>query len=749
MAIQPDAKRPDVYTIYADQAGLGMPDRDYFLSDDAKFVAMRDKYHKYVVDLLALTGHKDATGAATKVVALETRLARAQWPNVDLRNVDKVYNPFDLAGAGKLTPAIDWPRYLEMMGVADHDSVIIGEPSYFKELSRAFGDVPLAVWRDYLRVRVVDDLAPYLNAAVVERSFDFNGRTITGTPQIRPRWKRALGEAEASIGDMLGKAYVARHYPPAAKARMDQLVANLLAAFASSIDELEWMGPETRRAAHAKLDSFTVKIGYPEKWKDYPGLVIRRDDLVGNVLRAREVNHRREVRKLGQPIDRTEWLMTPQTVNAYYNPLANEIVFPAAILQPPFFDMNADDAVNYGGIGAVIGHEISHGFDDQGRKFDGQGMLRDWWTEEDNGRFQARAGALASQYSAFSPIAGLNVNGELTLGENIGDLSGLAVAYKAYHLAQGGKHPAGDRRLHRRPALLHRLGPGLGAQVPRRRAAQAPAHRSAQPERVPLQRRGAQHAAVRRRVRRQARRRPVPPTRAAGTHLVNCRSTNHGHGEPHMRTLKVSLLAFGSLLLSACGYNTLQVQDEATKSAWAEVVNQYQRRADLIPNLVNTVKGYAAQEQAVLLGVTEARAKASQITVNADDPASLAAFQQAQGEVSSALSRLLVTVENYPDLKSDQNFRDLQAQLEGTENRITVARNRFIQTVQDFNVTVRKFPTNLTAMIFGYKVKPNFTVADEAAISKPPTVDFNTTPAPPPTVPEPAPTTEPAPAPST
>ena len=452
MAIQPDAKRPDVYTIYADQAGLGMPDRDYFLSDDAKFVAMRDKYHKYVVDLLALTGHKDATGAATKVVALETRLARAQWPNVDLRNVDKVYNPFDLAGAGKLTPAIDWPRYLEMMGVADHDSVIIGEPSYFKELSRAFGDVPLPVWRDYLRVRVVDDLAPYLNAAVVERSFDFNGRTITGTPQIRPRWKRALGEAEASIGDMLGKAYVARHYPPAAKARMDQLVANLLAAFASSIDELEWMGPETRRAAHAKLDSFTVKIGYPEKWKDYPGLVIRRDDLVGNVLRAREVNHRREVRKLGQPIDRTEWLMTPQTVNAYYNPLANEIVFPAAILQPPFFDMNADDAVNYGGIGAVIGHEISHGFDDQGRKFDGQGMLRDWWTEEDNGRFQARAGALVSQYSAFSPIAGLNVNGELTLGENIGDLSGLAVAYKAYHLAQGGKAPpvidgfTGDQR---------------------------------------------------------------------------------------------------------------------------------------------------------------------------------------------------------------------------------------------------------------------------------------------------------------
>jgi putative endopeptidase len=437
MGIQPDAKRPDVYTIYADQAGLGMPDRDYFLSDDAKFVAMREKYLEYVNDLLGLAGRKNAAQAAKAVMALETRLARAQWTNVELRDVDKVYNPYDLAGAAKLTPAIDWPRYLEMMGVAGHDSVIIGEPSYFKALSGALADVPLATWKDYLRVRVVDELAPYLNAAVVERAFDFNGRTLTGTPQLRPRWKRGLAETESAIGDMLGKAYVARHFPPAAKARMDQLIANLRAAFASSIDELDWMGPETRREAHAKLDTFTVKIGYPEKWKDYPGLVIRRDDLVGNVLRAREVNHRREIRKLGQPIDRTEWFMTPQTVNAYYNPLANEIVFPAAILQPPFFDMQADDAVIYGGIGAVIGHEISHGFDDQGRKFDGTGMLRDWWTADDSERFHTRAGALVSQYSAFSPIAGANVNGELTLGENIGDLSGLAVAYKAYRIALG------------------------------------------------------------------------------------------------------------------------------------------------------------------------------------------------------------------------------------------------------------------------------------------------------------------------
>ena len=453
MTIQPDAKRPDVYTVYADQAGLGMPDRDYYLSEDAKFVAMREKYLAYVATLLKNVGPPGVvTDQARAVVELETRLAKAQWPKVDLRDVDKVYNPYDLAGARKLTPAIDWPAYLELMGIAGHDSVIIGEPSYFQELSNALRNAPLAVWRNYLRVRVADELAPYLNAAMVEFAFDFNGRTLTGTPQIRPRWKRGLAATEAAIGDMLGKAYVARHYPPAAKARMDQLVANLRAAFASSIDELEWMGPETRREAHAKLDSFTVKIGYPEKWKEYQGLVVRRDDLVGNVLRAREVNHRREVRKLGQPIDRTEWLMTPQTVNAYYYPPANEIVFPAAILQPPFFDMNADDAVNYGGIGAVIGHEISHGFDDQGRKFDGKGMLRDWWTEEDNGRFQARAGVLVSQYSAFSPLTGLNVNGQLTLGENIGDLSGVAVAYKAYRIALGGAAPpvidgfTGDQR---------------------------------------------------------------------------------------------------------------------------------------------------------------------------------------------------------------------------------------------------------------------------------------------------------------
>ena len=299
--------------------------------------------------------------------------------------------------------------------------------------------MPLATWKDYLTLRTIDAYSPYLSKAFVDENFDFYQRTLTGTPQIKPRWKRALGELEGSTGDLLGQEYVKRHFPPEAKQRMDVLVGNLLKAFDVSIDELAWMGPETKQAAHDKVRNFTVKIGYPTKWKDYTGLVVDKDDLLGNVLRARAVNVQRELKKVGQPVDKTEWGMTPQTVNAYYNPLANEIVFPAAILQPPFFDMKADDAVNYGGIGAVIGHEISHGFDDQGRKFDGKGVLRDWWTDKDNELFMARANALVQQYNAFSPIPGMNVNGELTLGENIGDLSGLAVARKAYQIALDGK----------------------------------------------------------------------------------------------------------------------------------------------------------------------------------------------------------------------------------------------------------------------------------------------------------------------
>jgi predicted metalloendopeptidase len=449
--IQPDAKRPDVYTIYADQSGLGMPERDYYLSKDARFTEIRGKYEQHIAKVFALAGRKDGAAAAKRVMAFETRLAKASWAPVDLRDVDKTYNPFDVAGAMQATPGVDWAAWLESMGIR-HDQLIVGQPSYFKELGKALNDVPLATWRDYLKLRVIDDFSPYLSQAFVDEHFDFYGRTLSGTPQLKPRWKRGLDQTETSMGDLLGKEYVKRHFPPEAKQRMDALVANLLKAFEVSIDELEWMGPETKQQAHEKIRNFTVKIGYPEKWKSYDGLVTTRDDLVGNVQRAREVNVKRELAKLGKPIDKTEWFMTPQTVNAYYNPLANEIVFPAAILQPPFFDMKADDAVNYGGIGAVIGHEISHGFDDQGRKFDGKGMLRDWWTSADNERFMARANMLVKQYDAFSPLPGMNVNGQLTLGENIGDLSGLAVAYKAYKLSLDGKPAAtldgftGDQR---------------------------------------------------------------------------------------------------------------------------------------------------------------------------------------------------------------------------------------------------------------------------------------------------------------
>jgi len=439
LLIQPDARNPDAYTAYVDQFGLGMPDRDYYLGDDAKFTELRGRYRVYLAGLLELAGRPKAAASAAKVLDLETRLARAQWTRVELRDVEKGYNPHTVAEANALTPGFDWNAWRAAAQIPQQGQFIVGQPGYFKAMAEAVRTVPLDVWKDYLRVRVIDDLAPYLSDAFVRRHFEFHEGAISGAEAIRPRWKRGLQQTEAVMGDILGKAYVARHFPPEAKRRMDELVAHLLEAFGESIDELEWMGPETRREARAKLAAITVKIGYPAKWKEYPGLEVRRGDLVGNVLRAREANYRRETGKLGQAVDRTEWIMTPQTVNAYYGPLGNEIVFPAAILQPPFFDMNADDAVNYGGIGAIIGHEISHGFDDQGRKFDGKGALRDWWTAEDNTRFQSRAGQLITQYSAFSPLPGLTVNGELTLGENIGDLSGIAVAYKAYRLSLGGQ----------------------------------------------------------------------------------------------------------------------------------------------------------------------------------------------------------------------------------------------------------------------------------------------------------------------
>jgi putative endopeptidase len=434
-----DAKNPDLNTLWVTQSGLGLPERDYYFSDDKRFVEIRAAYEKHIDNVFRLAGREDSTAVARQLMEFETRIANASWPAVKMRSLETLYNPMSVADAEEATPGIDWSAWLEQMTLPGSGQIVLGQKDYFQEVGKALGEVPLATWKDYLTLRAIDAYSPYLSKAFVDENFDFYQRTLSGTPQIKPRWKRALAEIENSAGDLLGKEYVKRHFPPEAKQRMDVLVGNLLKAFDASIDELAWMGPETRKEAHDKVRNFTVKIGYPTKWKSYDGLVTHKDDLLGNVLRAREVNVQRELKKVGQPVDKTEWGMTPQTVNAYYNPLANEIVFPAAILQPPFFDMNADDAVNYGGIGAVIGHEISHGFDDEGRKFDGRGVLRDWWTDKDNELFMARAGSLVKQYNAFSPIPGMNVNGELTLGENIGDLSGLAVAHKAYQLALAGK----------------------------------------------------------------------------------------------------------------------------------------------------------------------------------------------------------------------------------------------------------------------------------------------------------------------
>ncbi len=435
--VNADARQPGVNVLYVDQFGLGMPDPDYYLKKEGRFAEVRGQYESYLRELLSLAGRDGAAASASAVLELETRLAGAQWPKVDLRDPDKVYNPYDPAAAAALTPGFDWSRWLAAAGLPPQPKLVIGQPSYFKAFATALGEVPLATWKDYLRVRVLDDCAPLMGGKFELAAFGFREQALAGVEEMRPRWKRGLQQVEFVQGDALGRLYVAKHFPPQAKEHMKVLVGNLLAAFGSSIDELEWMGPATRQAAHAKLAKFTVKIGYPDQWPGLEDVTMASDDLVGNVMRSRAAKRRHEFGTVGQPVDRSKWEMTPQTVNAYYNPLANEIVFPAAILQPPFFDLRADDAVNYGGIGAVIGHEISHGFDDQGRKFDGDGTLRDWWTGDDNDKFRARAGRLVGQYSAFSPMPGMNLKGDLTLGENIGDLSGLAVAYRAYRRSLG------------------------------------------------------------------------------------------------------------------------------------------------------------------------------------------------------------------------------------------------------------------------------------------------------------------------
>ncbi|HEX3122340.1 MAG TPA: M13-type metalloendopeptidase [Rhodanobacteraceae bacterium] len=441
VAIHQDNKDATKYVADLRQSGLGLPDRDYYLKDDdAKLKGMRDQYVKHIEKMLSMAGDKDAAKTAASILKLETALAKAQWDNVTLRDPIKAYNKVEIAKLSTLAPGFDWDAYLTSAGVKGKvDSVIVGQPSYQTAMAKLVASTPIATWKAYLRWHTLSETAPLLSKRFADENFAFYGTVLTGVTEDQPRWKRGLALVNASIGEELGKLYTAKYFPPQAKARAKELVANLLEAFKQGIDQLDWMSPQTKQAAHEKLAKFTPKIGYPDTWRDYSALKIEKGDLLGNVMRSAQFDYQRNINKLGQPIDRGEWGLTPQTLNAYYNPELNEIVFPAAILQPPYFNAAADDAVNYGSIGAVIGHEISHGFDDQGSQYDGDGNLRDWWTKEDHEKFAAKTKALVDEYSAFEPVPGYHINGALTLGENIADNSGLAVAYKAYQIALRGE----------------------------------------------------------------------------------------------------------------------------------------------------------------------------------------------------------------------------------------------------------------------------------------------------------------------
>jgi putative endopeptidase len=425
------------YAVDLYQAGLGLPDRDYYLKEaDAAYKKIRSTYVIHIATMLKLAGQPDAEAAAAQIMRLETALAKAQWDKVLNRDPIKTYNKYPLDKLSKLAPGFDWPGFMQAAAVtAKVDYLLVSQPSYVTAYAGFLRSVPLQTWKQYLKWRVISDYAPYLSKPMIDAEFAFAGTALRGIPENRPRWKRGLTLVEASIGEGLGKLYVAKHFPPQNKQRMEALVSNLLRAYQQSIAKLDWMSDPTKQAAQEKLAKVAVKIGYPQQWRDYSTLHFAPDDLLGNVMRAQQFEYQRQINKLGKPIDRSEWQMTPQTINAYYNPELNEIVFPAAILQAPFFNAQADDAANYGGIGAVIGHEISHGFDDQGSQYDGDGNLHDWWSKQDHGKFSSKTLALVSQYSAYEPVPGHKVNGALTLGENIADNSGLAIAYKAYLLS--------------------------------------------------------------------------------------------------------------------------------------------------------------------------------------------------------------------------------------------------------------------------------------------------------------------------
>ncbi len=438
--VNTDDRDSDRYLVNVLQGGLGLPDESYYRED--KFAEIRTAYLAHLERMFALAGLDDAAGAAARVVAVETRLAEGHWDRAATRDVIKTYNLRSLADLKEAAPAFAWDAWATALGADEQTlaEVIVRQPSYFEHLSTVLDEVDLEDWKAWAAIRVIRASASYLSSDFVAESFEFYGKTLNGTPELRARWKRGVGFVEGAIGEAVGEQYVARHFPPRAKEMMDELVANLLEAYRRNIAALDWMGEETKARAFRKLETFRPKIGYPEKFRDYSALEVQPDDLIGNARAVAAFETDRELRKIGSPVDRDEWFMLPQTVNAYYNPGTNEICFPAGILQPPFFDADAEPAENYGGIGAVIGHEVGHGFDDQGSQFDEVGNLNEWWTQADRAAFKERSDKLIAQYDGFEPrdLPGERVNGALTVGENIGDLGGVTIALKAYEISLEG-----------------------------------------------------------------------------------------------------------------------------------------------------------------------------------------------------------------------------------------------------------------------------------------------------------------------
>jgi len=438
--ISVDAKDSTRYATHVWQGGLGLPDKDYYFNDTERFVKLRAGYLAHIEKMYELAGLSQGKKAAETILDLETKLASFHWTRVQTRDSEKRYNKFETSNLAKDVSAdIDWTAYLAAAGVDKQTDLIVNQPDFVKGFGQILSETSLDDWKTYLQFHTLSGFSSYLTKAIDDENFDYFSNQLNGRKEQRPQWKRGVSVVNSNLGEVIGKVYVGRHFKPEAKERMSALVENLRSAYGRSIDNLEWMSQDTKKAAQVKLAAFTPKIGYPDKWEDYSALNIKGDDLVGNIIRSGRVSHLKEVEKLGGPIRKWEWGMTPQTVNAYYNPTVNEIVFPAAILQPPFFNMSADDAVNYGGIGAVIGHEMGHGFDDQGSKYDAKGNLRNWWTEKDLAEFQVRAANLVAQYDGYQVFDDLHVNGKLTLGENIGDLSGVTIAYKAYKASLNGK----------------------------------------------------------------------------------------------------------------------------------------------------------------------------------------------------------------------------------------------------------------------------------------------------------------------